>query len=246
VLYDAAAIMPAPLNFDDFKVYNLTCEVRYENAYLIYDRTGHIVESLKGTFTNIQVASATPAQSSFTSSEGTCVVELGASRFTSPKPGRGAELFASHCKAFFGAVTSQLNVSIFTRIGFRYIGRREFKLLEDAKAAVAGLGLTTLKPTKRFNSSDGPTEIVFRWEDSEIGAFFRVRAEPYTFKLTAPLEYAEVFPETEKKILGVTLDIDYYTVAPVDRDQWEPEEWLLQRYRIMRKETDGILQGGSK
>jgi len=232
------------LTIDDFKQYSLTCELRYKNAYLIYDRTGQIIEDVRESFTDINVSISSPQQTSWTTNEGTLVLELGACRFINNRPDKNAEPFAKYCKAFFDAVTHQLQIGVFTRIGLRYILRREYKTVDESKAALASMLLPNLKPPKRFNSSDSPTEVLFRWEDSQIGAFFRLKAETIEIKTMPPPELVDSVPKFEKKINGLTLDIDYYTVAPVDREQWNPEEWLPQKLRIIRKEVDGILGGG--
>jgi hypothetical protein len=85
--------------------------------------------------------------------------------------------------------------------------------------------------------------VLFRWEDSQIGAFFRLKVETIEIKISVPPELQDNVPTFDKKIIGLTLDIDYYTVAPVDREQWEPQEWLPQKLRIIRKEVDGIMGG---
>jgi uncharacterized protein (TIGR04255 family) len=236
--------MPNPLTIDDFKPLSVTCELRYKNAYLIYDRTGQVIEDVRESFTDINVSTTSPQQTSWTTNEGTLVLEIGACRFTSNRSDRNAEAFAKHCKVFFGAVTHQLQIGVFTRIGLRYILRKEYKTVDEAKAALASMMLANLKPTKRFNSSDSPTEVLFRWEDSQIGAFVRLKAETVEIKATVPPELLDALPKIDKKINGLTLDIDYYTVAPVDREQWNPQEWLPQKLRIIHKEVDGILGGG--
>jgi len=236
--------MPNSLTIDDFRLFSVTCELRYRNAYLIYDRTGQIIEDVSEFFTDINVAASSPQQTSWTTKQGTLVLELGACRFTSNRAEKNAESFATYCKAFFDAVTHHLQIGIFTRIGLRYILRKEFKSLDDSKAALASLMLPNLEPTKRFNSSDSPTEILFRWEDSQIGAFVRLKAETIEIKAMPPPELIDSLPKFEKEINGLTLDIDYYTVAPVDREQWDALEWLPQKLRIIRKEVDGILGDG--
>jgi uncharacterized protein (TIGR04255 family) len=236
--------MPSPITIDDFKPFSLTCELRYNNAYLIYDRTGQVIEDLRESFTDINVSSSSPQQTSWTTNEGTLALEIGACRVTSNRVDKNAEGFAKQCKAFFDAVTHHLQIGVFTRIGLRYILRNEHKTVDESKAALASMMLVNLKPTKRFNSSDSPTELMFRWEDSQIGAFVRMRAETVEIKMAGPPELLDNFPKVDKKINGLTLDIDYYTVAPVDRDQWNPEEWVPEKIRIIRKEVDGILYGG--
>ena len=147
---------------------------------------------------------------------------------------------------FFETAARNLDISLFTRIGLRYIARKDFKSEDEAKAALASLALANLNPTKRFNSSESPIEILFRWEDKEIGAFVRLKAETTNVKMAVPPELRSTVPPVDKKIVGLTLDTDYYTVAPVEREQWEPDEWLRQKLRMVRKEAQAILQGGAK
>lgn len=238
--------MPASLTIDDFKAFNLTCEMRYKNAYLIFDRTGHVLEDLRESFTNVSISQAGPQQTAFAADEGTFNLEVGVCRFTSGGTDKSPEAFAKHCKLFFDSVTDRLQISVFTRIGLRYILRKEFKAEDEAKAALAAMMLANLKPTKRFNSSESPTEVLFRWEDTQIGAFVRLKAETTNIKLAVPDELRDIVPQVDKKINGLTLDVDYYTIAPVDREQWNAQEWLPQKLRIIRREVDGIIQGRGK
>jgi hypothetical protein len=238
--------MPNALHIDDFVPFSVTCEARYKNAYLIFDRTGHIWEDLREHFTNLEATNATPQQTAFTAEEGTLSVEVGVCRFTSAQLDSGGAAFAKQCKTFFETVVHHLHISVFTRIGLRYMARKEFKSEDGAKAALASLALANLKPTKRFNSSESPVEILFRWEDKEIGAFIRLKAETHLVKIAVPAELRTAVPPVDKQIIGLTLDVDYYTVAPVEVEQWQPEEWLRQKLRIVKKEAEGILQGGGK
>jgi uncharacterized protein (TIGR04255 family) len=238
--------MALALTFDDFKTFSITCELRYLNAYLIFDRTGIVISDMKDSFTNVIISNAGPQQTAFASDEGTFHIEIGAARFTSGRLEKGGEKFAQYCKAYFDSVTERLQIDILTRIGLRYILRKEFKSDEEAKTALAAMALANLKPAKRFNSSDSPTEIMFRWEDTEIGALVRLKAETYEVKLAVPPELRDVVPNYDRKSFGLTVDVDYYTVAPVEREQWNVLEWLPLKVRIIRKEVEGILQGGSK
>lgn len=233
----------ARLTIDDFKPFSVTCELRYANAYLIYDRTGQVLEDLRKTFTNITVSAPSPALTAFVAEEGSFTLEVGTCRFTSNRYDKNAEGFAKHCTAYFDSVTELLQISVFTRVGLRYVARKEFKTLDESKEALASMTLANLKPTKRFNSSESPTEVMFRWEDTQIGAFVRLRAETTDIKLSSPPEFQDYIPKVEKKIHGLTLDIDYYTTAPVEREQLNYLEWVQQKLRIVRKEADSILGG---
>lgn len=236
--------MPSSLTIDDFKPVTVTCELRYENAYRAYDQTGQILEDLREGFTDIKVSLASPPQTDFTAEEGNFTLSIATSRLTASRHYAEPETFGKHCKNFFDVVGDRLGLTVFTRIGLRYILRRDYKTEDDAKAALASLGLANLSPPKRFNSSDSPTEIAFRWEDSQIGALVRLKAEKVEIKLAVPPELEDTLKPVDKKQTFLTFDVDYYTVAPVNRDQWNPEEWIPQKLRIIRKESDGILHGG--
>jgi len=238
--------MPSALTIDDFKAFSATCELRYKHGYLIFDRTGHVMEDMRESFPDIALSTASPQQTLFTAEEGTFAIELAACRFTSGHLDKNGETFAKHCKTFFDIVTDQFQIAVFTRIGLRNIFRREYKTEDESKQALASMMLANLKPTKRFNSSDSPTEVLFRWEDAQIGATVRLKAETTEIKLNVPAELQESVPKVDKKSIGLTLDIDYYTVAPVEREQWDAQEWLPQKFRIIKKEVDSILQGGAK
>jgi uncharacterized protein (TIGR04255 family) len=237
-------LMPGSLTIDDFKPVSVTCELRYKNAYLIYDRTGHVLEELRESFTDITVSTASPPQTAFMAEEGTFSLEVGACRFTTSQLDKKGEKFAKHCKAFFDAVSSNLHIGVFTRVGLRYIARREFKTVDESRQALASMRLANLNPTKRFNSSESPTEVLFRWEDEQIGAFVRLKAETTEIKFGVSPELQEYAPNIDRKIIGITLDVDYYTLAPVEREQWNSEEWLPEKLRIIKREADGILLGG--
>jgi hypothetical protein len=121
------------------------------------------------------------------------------------------------------------------------VARKEFGTLDEAAAALASCNLANLKPTKRFNSSGSPTEVLFRWEDKEIGAFIRLRAESGEVKFTPSPEMRDYLPSVDKRINVLTLDMDYYTVAAVRREQWNCTEWLQTKIRMIKKEADAIL-----
>src|ERR1700733_2713715 len=176
--------MPPLLTIDDFRNFSATCEIRYPPAFRIYDRTGEILELLRSDFTDLAVSTASPAQTAFTANEGSLVLELAAARFVARIQENRSAVFAKQCKAFLDTVIDRLGLRVFTRIGFRYILRKEFPDLEAANQALAALRLVNLETTKRFNSSDSPTEVMFRWEDTQTGTLLRLKAEKLDSKIS--------------------------------------------------------------
>jgi uncharacterized protein (TIGR04255 family) len=230
--------MPPSLTFNDFEVMSLTCELRYASAFLIFDRTGQIIRDVQRVVPNVRMAVATPPQTTFTIDGGTFVIELGACRFSSSQEKRKFEVFADYCQTFFDAVTGHLEIEIFERVGLRHVMKKHFKSETEARAVLSAMQLANLKPAKRFNISDSPSEVLCRWEDSQIGTTVRLKAE--TVELIQQAEQAET-PTKEVKTPRLILDVDYYTVAPVEREQWKAQEWLAEKVRMIRKEIDFLL-----
>lgn len=225
----------------DFKVASAVCELRYENAYLIYDRTGQVCHEARTLYTDCNVLSATPNQTFFQAKEGSFALELGQCRFSTTKPDSSLEKFAEHCKGFFDSVTRNLDVKVFTRIGLRTLLRKDFEALDQAKAALTSLKLVSLQPTERYGVASEPREIIFRWESDQLGVMLRLKAESGKIDVVLPPELEAEKAEIHKSFNGLVLDVDYYTVAPVDRTQWDATAWIQRSIRTIKKETDAIL-----
>ncbi|MGA3316301.1 MAG: hypothetical protein ABSC64_07655 [Candidatus Korobacteraceae bacterium] len=127
-------IMPTTLSFADFSMSRAASELRYDNAYLIYDRTGQVIQEARGHFTNFKVTSATPNESTFLSDEGSFGLQLGSCRFISDKADASLESFGSSCKRYFDIVAELLDIRMFTRVGLRVITKKTTKDKEEAKA----------------------------------------------------------------------------------------------------------------
>ena len=233
--------MTPSITVSDFKPTLAVCEIRYENAYLIYDRTGLICADLRKLFTDLRVVSPSPNQTILQAEEGSFGLELNLCRFTTQKPDSQLEAFAEHGKRFFDSVLYNLDIKAFTRIGLRVMLRRDFKDLDSAQAALTSLNLVNIPPGERFQASAEPREVSIRWEGKQIGTNLRLKAGGATIDVILPPELEAKQPEIHKSIFGLELDLDYYTVAPVERSQWDASSWITHSLRTMKKGADSIL-----
>jgi hypothetical protein len=234
--------MSVRLSISDFSVALAVCELRYANAYRIFDRTGEIMETVSDSFSDLLPVSNTPQQSTFSSKEGTCALELSQCRFMTERRDPDPEVFGGHCKTFFGAVVDALGIRVFSRVGLRIIFRKEFGSLQEAKTALTSCNLSGLKPGMRFGASEHWDEAMFRWEGVKIGGLMRMKAEKREIHVGLTGEAQDGDTRIDKVSTGVTVDVDYYTVAPVEPSQWDPATWVPQSMRIIRKEVDRIMQ----
>ncbi len=168
-------------------------------------------------------------------------MELPQCRFSTNKPDASLEAFAAHCKTFFDSVVTNLDVKVFTRVGLRILFRKDFKDLDEAKAALNSLKLVNLQSTERFGAAPEPQEISLRWEGDQLGATLRLKAESGKIDIVLPPELESEKPEIHKSFNGLILDVDYYTVAPVERSQWDAPTWILRAVRTVKKNVDSIF-----
>ena len=69
----------------------------------------------------------------------------------------------------------------------------------------------------------------------------RLKAEKGTIDLILPPELEVPNHEIHTETIGLLLDVDYYTVAPVERGQWDPTAWIPQAVRTVKREIDSVM-----
>jgi hypothetical protein len=233
--------MPLPLTTSDFTLRQATCELKYPDAFLIFDRTGNIYHYLRKKFRNVKNVSASPFQTQMTAEEGTIAVESQALRLTDNEADSKLERFAANFKVLFDIAVENLELSVFTRVGLRVIFARNYDNSDQSKAAINALQLLRIGTDKRFGISPEITELLVRWEDKELGAFVRVKSESGSIDATFPPELGISERAIHKEFHHLIIDVDYYTVSLVEQGQWDPATWIPQSARIIRKEVDRIL-----
>lgn len=241
ILFALGDIDMQALSVSDFKLIRAVCELRYEDAFLIYDRTGEVAQSIRRSFKDLKANTAAPIQTVFQCKEGTLALELNACRFSAERPDLGLEEFAANCEAFFSTVTETLDIKVFTRIGLRLIFRSKTSDLAQAKAALKALNLVNVGSRLWFGAATDPEEVMFRWQNDEIGATIRLKADTGKIDVTFPAEVEDIEPSIHQTYTGILLDIDYYAAAPVERSQWSATAWIPPSGRRIRKETDQLL-----
>lgn len=234
--------MALPLTISDFKLRQVICELRYPDAFLVFDRTGEIYHQLGKKFTNLHSDAASPVQTQMTADEGIAVVELNALRFSRNDPDSKLEKFSANSKILFDLAVDKLDLSVFTRIGLRQIFAKSYETASEPKAAVNALKVFGIGSEKRFGI-DHPnvTEILIRWEDKQLGTILRLTAQSGRIDAQLPPDLGVAESSVHKDFHNLILDVDYYTLAAVERGQWDAATWIAQSARIVHKEVDRVL-----
>ena len=229
------------LTLSDFEFRQATCEIRYAEAPLIFDRTGEIFHHLGKRFTNLRNELGTPIQTQMTADEGVFNIQMTAARLTASKLDASLEKFASHCKLFFDFLADRLDIAVFTRIGLRLIYIKPYGSSDEPKAALNALKSLGIKVEPRFGVGSEITEWVARWESKELGATLRLKAENGTLDAQFNPDLGLGQTSVHKEYHHLIADVDYYTLAIVERSQWDPVNWITRTGRNVRKEIDRVL-----
>ena len=219
-----------------------TCEVRYDPAYLIFDRTGAICLESREHYPDLKITAASPTSTSFSGKGYTFTVEQACSRAMLNIKRHDPKEFGEMTSHFFEIVLRLLDVRVLTRIGLRQGYFKAFSEHDDGGSAVKALTLQHVSSDNYFGLPGESQELIMRWESSEVGAMLHVVPVPGTLALAIP-DVLKIEGDAEKKYKSaIVFDVDYYTLAPTYRTQWSSQEWIAQSSHVIKKGIRSLLQ----
>jgi hypothetical protein len=228
------------IDYEDFDVEYITIELRYDPAFMLWDRSGAIWTQLRSQYPELRNQSATPVQQVFETPQTRATVEL-EKFFVQCRGSDAEEKSAEVAQAMLEACSEHLRLSILTRIGFREIRTHKFDGPEEALAAAgraapsqfAGNLLPSNKPLL-FTSG-------MKQEGEKSGLGTYIKGEEREIKLGFPWELAHRFNNEKIKEYVLSLDSDYYTVGMTPRSALDIGEWAKQASRSIRKHWKTVL-----
>jgi hypothetical protein len=226
------------LDLDEFVIQVLTFELRFENAYLLWDRAGEMASRFIDHDPAIRFVTAQPHQQIFETDDLHIVSELASLRVSSRGPNALKQLMD------FGevlALTTRevLRINTFTRVGFRNISRKVFP---DRKTAVQTLSHVS----ESFGETTDDWERVGmhlsdRLESESRGFSATIKVEQQEVNLTIPWEASNRIDfKKQKEAVGI-LDSDYYTIGSVDHDAFNAETWIKFANRTVNQYWESRL-----
>lgn len=233
---------PISLSITDLDLASTVCEVRYDFAFLIFDRTGSICLESNEHYPDLKMNQASPASTSFTTKEYLFAVEQAASRVYLQKSRHDPKEFGEYSSPFFELVFRQLEIRVLTRIGLRQVYFKTFPDSDDAINVVKGLKLQHPATDNSFGLSTTAQEGIFRWETDDLGVMFHVVGVPgnTAMAMSDVLQIEEGYGKKYKS--AIIFDVDYYTIAPTLRTQWGPQEWIAQSSHLIKKGIRNFLR----
>lgn len=235
-----------PLTFAEFSPVSLVFEIRYPEAYLLWDRAGETAQELRESHEITRFISAEPAKIAFVV-EGTKEVTwaLTAMSVADHQPKSATyEDFFQLCKDCYEIAVRNFSVTELKRVGFRSTFSKRFDNKEAAVAALLDANLIYIPEGKKFNvnaTSRNP-EYAVRCEDEKFGYLLRLLVQEIKYEFEPPPQWRGKFVESTNE-QRLTLDIDYYSRATIPVGSLSVSEWLSQVSHSIRRDSDLYLIG---
>lgn len=234
------------LNFSDFKFTQISFEVRYENAYILWDRAGTIWKKFTTTWPNLKTEKIEPSQCIFTLETNFRLgVNLDKSFITNTNPTSSLNIFIEMTHEFITSTIQYLEISSLNRVGLRLIYEKDFPSKSEAANALFSTKMMSTPEGKHFNVQGKYSlpRYSLLWEGASTGVRILLEAQErkIDFESNPPIEGINPV-HLEKHIL--VYDLDYYTIAKVSIGQLNVKEWISQNCRVLRRDA-GIFLGGN-
>lgn len=232
------------LRLSAFKFERVVFEVRFPTAFLLWDRAGAIWKEASAAMADLKLVSAEPAKTTFRRGDNfEYVVELEAARIIAHRPpDLKLSEFTGASETLVELLTRHLEVSVFSRVGLRFLFFKEFEDRNLETSAVLATGLVRVPSQDLFSTEARPVTALdcgIRWEDKALGVRALLQHQDRQYSLEKPpgLELPVPAPPTTVAWRGLSFDIDFYTVGAVQAGQLSAGEWISQQTKLLKEDA---------
>lgn len=235
--------MTMSFEFDHLTLKQATFEIRFDDAYILWDRAGLIWSEAKSKLPDMKLIAATPNEVKFMlENRFEFSLNLDKAHIIDMKPSSSLKDFQEHADFFIDLVTNSLSLNTYSRIGFRLIYRKDFPDKFMAASALLSKKLIFVPENKLFNIQG--TTLMPRysivWEGDSSATKVTIAAQNKKIDLDIPPSIEEISPVHLEKS-EIIFDIDYYTLKNISKGQFNTKEWIQQIYHIIKRDSRSFL-----
>ena len=230
----------------EMRLARATCEIRYPPAFLLWDRTGSVAQTLQSTpqFEAMRVPSAAPNQTIFEIESASCNLEITAARCQTNEADAKLEGFSEVCSVFMSTACRQLEVRELARVGLRTIHYAAYRSEREMLDAMLALGFER-RLGAAFRDGNDVIEVSFRWQGPESGTTMRLVVSSGTvgWRVVLPVEEQDR-SRHEVTMNHLVVDTDFFVNGPAKVSQWDSATWIEDALRQTRLRVGSVLGGG--
>lgn len=226
-----------------FELNNYAFEIRYPNAYRIWDEAGRIATQLQDGVKELELTKGEPSLLAFVlNNSATVEVRIDRLNFTEHNPKSDFAKDTRDLQHVFDVVSENIKIQQITRLGTKVEYRKEFKDKAQLSGFFENFNVISAVSGKNFNVT---SELVFptihlQAEDEELGYHFRITPKNERVQLNVGPGVKDIQNVDREKIY-VSLEVDLYTVKETDRSSLRVSDWMDTVARVVRRDVDKVL-----
>lgn len=237
------------LRFDDLTLFNVAFEVRFDQAFLVWDRSGAIWNDVNKAVPDLKAKHVEPNKVVFGTqgkSELDLSVELSRLGIIASNPEKTLREFSETAAKFTRIVVTTLEIERYSRVGLRLMFRKIYSKPEEAASALLSTGILKAAPDQLFGvqAATVSPEYSIRKEDGKNGFSIRFRAETVKLDLVPDFGTSDFIEPASKTENRVNYDVDCYTQAFSPVGSLIVSDWILQTYHVVKRDSSGLISGG--
>ncbi|MFZ3207368.1 MAG: hypothetical protein WA140_00820 [Geobacteraceae bacterium] len=118
--------MTTTLNLDAFKLSQAIFEIQYNEAYLLWDKSGEIWSNVSREWPNLKIQKAEPNNTTLSVDNFQLSATLNKSNIIDLNPSSSLSEFITRTDKFIKIISNTLKIREYSRIGFRLIYVRKY------------------------------------------------------------------------------------------------------------------------
>ncbi len=230
------------ISLSDFKIMHAICEVRYDDAFELWDRAGSFWSSCKGVWPDLNNKRAEPNITSFSVGNNLdLTVQVNRAHLKNYYPNSSLQDFTENVSNFTGLVCSHLDISAWNRVGFRINFKKEFESLDSFNEYVKGLDELAFHNKKHFGIE--PTHVLpsrsVRFEGETLGIRGALEYHKKSLDVEIPFDVNDLKPINQEYHQFI-IDYDYYTLKPAKIGQLKIAEWIELAFRAIKRDHESF------
>jgi hypothetical protein len=228
-----------------FDLHSVNFEVRFDRAYLLWDRAGAIWQNIHKAYPNIKPREVNPGKVTMTIDQRfQLTTEMDKLIVNVFLPPNNVDDYVKLCEYFISMSIEILQVTLFSRIGLRSIYRRDFKNREEASAALISTKMMKIPEGMHFGIEGLPMlpRYSMRWEGDKRGVQVNFQAQERKI-LVEPVMGEPTVEGVDKDLFELIYDIDYFTIGTVEVGQFRASDWITNAMRVIRRDSKVFLEG---
>jgi hypothetical protein len=233
------------MDLSHFDLQSVSFEVRYNQAYFLWDRAGSLWQAVRKSAPTIKLTESIPTKIAGTIDRRFQVsVELEKVLVIAFPPPSTLDDYMALCRNLLSAAVDILEIKVFSRIGLRTIYQRNFRSSEEAAVALLSTGIMKAPEGKHFGI-EGPPKLphyAIRLDGDNLGIQVNFRAQERKIRIDVPMGETAL-ESVEKDIFELNYDLDYYTIGTVDVGQFRASDWIPNAVRVIRRDSKVFLGG---